>query len=147
MATRPPFSHRTPDIVPMTLAPGQTDLALVTMATAMMWLPYTIAMIARGGLMAAMGNRDGAPDLPPWAQRARRAHANAVENLILFAPLLLLATSIGADAALVALAARIYLIARLFHYVVYAAGLPVVRTLAFVVGWAATVALGVAILS
>lgn len=131
----------------MTLLPEQLDLALVAAATALMWIPYTLALIARGGLMAAMGNHDAAPDLPAWAQRAKRAHANAVENLALFAPLLLLATIIAPGAASVVLAAHVYLVARLVHYCVYVAGVPVIRTLAFVTGWGATIGIALAVLS
>lgn len=130
----------------MTLSPEQRDLVLVVAFTALMWIPYTIALIARGGLSAAVGNRDALPELWPWAARAKRAHMNAVENLAIFAPLLLLATLHAPGAPGVALDARIYLIARLFHYGVYVAGIPLVRTLAFVVGWGATVALAVLLL-
>ncbi len=130
----------------MTLQPEQKTLVLVLAVTALMWLPYTVALILRGGLMAAMGNRDTAPALPAWAERARRAHANAVENLVLFAPAVLVATFVNPAAPTVEAAARVYLIARLVHYAVYVAGVPVIRTLAFVTGWAATlVILGAAL--
>lgn len=131
----------------MVLTPEQRDLTLVVVATALMWLPYTIALILSGGLMAAMGNRDTPAILPPWAQRAKRAHANAVENLVLFAPLVLVAGIMAPGAPAVSAAARVYLLARVLHYAVYVAGLPVVRTLAFVTGWAATLALAAIVLA
>ncbi|WP_243042084.1 MAPEG family protein [Dyella sedimenti] len=128
-------------------SPELYDLALVAMATALMWIPYVLAMIWRAGLWKTMGNRDHAlPGLPLWAQRARRAHANAVENLAVFAPLLLVAASTGLASPLVRTAASTYLVARLVHYVVYAAGVPVVRTLAFFAGWGATLAVAMALL-
>lgn len=122
----------------MTLLPEQRDLAWVVTATALMWLPYTLSLIGRGGLMAAMGNRDAVPTLPAWAERAKRAHANAVENLVVFAPLVLLAALLEPANHVVALAARAYLVARLLHYLFYVAGIPVLRTLAFFAGWCAT---------
>src|SRR5262249_14885740 len=39
------------------------------------------------GLPTLAGNREGLPDIKGWAGRARRAHLNMVENLLLFAPL------------------------------------------------------------
>lgn len=130
----------------MTLLPEQRDLALVVAATALMWIPYTLALIARGGLMAAMGNREAAPELPAWAQRAKRAHANAVENLVLFAPLLILASLVMPGRAAVLTMAHIYLAARLVHYAAYVAGIPGVRTLAFFAGWGATAGIALELL-
>jgi len=53
---------------------------------------------------------------------------------------------IGASTPSTILASQVYLGARLVHYVVYAAGVPVVRTLAFMVGVAATLAIAAAVL-
>lgn len=125
----------------MNLLPEQRDLALIVVATALMWLPYTLALIARGGLTAAMGNRVAVPELPAWSERAKRAHANAVENLVLFAPLVLIGTVVVPGAPMIAAAARVYLVARLVHYAVYVAGIPVIRTIAFFVAWGATLAI------
>ena len=44
------------------------------------------------------------------------------------------------------LAAKTYLVARLVHYVVYTAGIPVVRTLAFAAGFVAMLMFAVALL-
>lgn|GEM_PF-2712558 len=43
-------------------------------------------------------------------------------------------------------ASKLYLGARLVHYVAYAAGIPVVRTLAFVVGVGASLVIAAAVL-
>jgi uncharacterized MAPEG superfamily protein len=114
-------------------------LVLVASATILMWIPYTLARIMTRGLMPALSNPD--PSLPPdpaWVERARRAHGNAIENLAVFAPLVSTPATV--------FAAKLYLIARLVHYCVYAAGVPVVRTLAFVVGAAATLVFAVTLL-
>jgi uncharacterized MAPEG superfamily protein len=132
----------------MKLTPELYFLTLVATATALMWIPYTLARIATRGVMGAMANPD--PSLPPepaWAQRAKLAHANAIENLAVFAPLVLVATAIGISTPATVFAAKLYLFARLVHYVVYAAGIPVVRTLAFVVGAGATLVLAATILA
>jgi uncharacterized MAPEG superfamily protein len=122
-------------------------LTIVTAATVIMWVPYTPARIMTRGLMSTFGNPD--PTLPPdpaWAERARRAHANAIENLAVFAPLVLIAAFVGVSTPATVFAAKLYLFARLLHYVVYAAGVPVLRTLAFIAGVVATLMYVVAIL-
>ncbi len=121
-------------------------LATAAVATALMWVPYVLARIATNGPLRAM--RDPAsflPGDPSWAKRAKRAHANAVENLIVFAPLVLIAAALGVSTAATVVAAKIYLLARLVHYVVYMAGVPVVRTLAFLTGFGATIVFAMAI--
>jgi MAPEG family. len=67
-----------------------------------------------------------------------RAHLNAIENLAVFAPLVLVGAIIDVSTNATALSARIFVVARLAHYVIYAAGIPVLRTLAFLVGACAT---------
>ncbi len=67
----------------MQLTPELYDLALVTTATALMWLPYMVARILTRGPTRTLAD-PADPTFPPdpaWAERARRAHANAVENL------------------------------------------------------------------
>jgi len=121
-------------------------LTLVATATALMWIPYTLARMATRGPARTLANPDPsfAAD-PAWAERARRAHANAVENLAVFAPLVVITALIGVSTSATILASQVYLGARLIHYVVYAAGVPVVRTLAFLAGCAATVVIAAAI--
>lgn len=122
-------------------------LAVVCVVTVLMWIPYITARIVTRGPMKTLANPDPSfkPD-PAWAERARRAHANAVENLAVFAPLVTVAALIGVSTPTTVLAAKVYLWARVAHYIVYAAGIPVVRTLAFCVGFAATLAIAGAIL-
>ncbi|HXS05353.1 MAG TPA: MAPEG family protein [Rhizomicrobium sp.] len=90
--------------------------------------------------------RSDAPADPAWATRARRAHANAVENLAVFAPMVVILALMGASTPATVTAAKIFLGARLLHYIVYAAGIPVVRTLAFAAGFAATLVIAQAVL-
>lgn len=132
----------------MRLTPELQALAWITVATALMWVPYMLARIMTRGLMGTLANPDSgqAPD-PAWAERARRAHANAVENLAVFAPIVLVAALAGVSTPTTALAAQVYVAARLAHYLVYAAGIPGLRTLAFVTGWGATLTIAAALLS
>jgi uncharacterized MAPEG superfamily protein len=114
-------------------------LAWVAGITALMWLPYILARIMTSGLMAAVTYKADDDPLPPWAARAKKAHYNAIENLAPFAAVVIVAHLAQAANATTALWAVIYFWARMVHYVVYAAGVPFARTLAFAVGWVAII--------
>ncbi len=122
-------------------------LTLTALMTALFWVPYILNRIAVQGMVAAMSYPTAdTPEQTGWAARAMKAHYNAAENLVVFAPLVLTLHVLGLSTALTASAAAIYFFARLVHYLVYLAGIPVVRTLAFAVGWAAQMAVGLVIL-
>ena len=111
-------------------------LTLTAVLTGVLWLPYILDRIATRGLMGAMANPR--PDDAPqsiWAARLTAAHGNAVENLVVFAPLVLTAHALGIASATTAFAAALYFWARLVHAVVYTLGVPVLRTLSFAGGF------------
>ena len=114
-------------------------LSLTAGATALLWLPYVLDRVAVRGVMGTLANpsADLAPQAP-WAQRAKQAHSNAVENLVVFAPAVLVAHLLGRGDGLVVFAGQLYFFSRLVHYIVYSAGLIGIRTLAFTGGWIAT---------
>jgi uncharacterized MAPEG superfamily protein len=86
------------------------------------------------GLAWGLGNRDRpVPELPAWAARARRAHANLVENLAPFAAVVLIAQVTGRTNAMTALGAQLFFWGRVAHAATYIAGLVPWRTLAFAV--------------
>ncbi len=122
-------------------------LALTALVTALFWAPYVLNRIAVLGLMGALGNPspDDEPQ-SPWANRAQRAHVNAIENFAVFAPLVLGVAVAGVSSPVTVVAVQAYFWARLGHYIVYAAGIPVVRTLLFFVGVGAEVVLAFALL-
>jgi uncharacterized MAPEG superfamily protein len=123
------------------------SLTLISTATALMWVPYVLARMTTHGVLRAIGTPGaGYPTDAPWADRARRAHLNAFENLVVFAPLVLVCAIIGVSTRATVLSAQIYVAARLAHYVIYAAGIPVARTIAFLVGACATFAIAVVLL-
>jgi uncharacterized MAPEG superfamily protein len=118
-------------------------LTLISAATALMWVPYVMGRMTTHGVLRAIGNPGpGYPVDAPWMDRARRAHLNAIENLAVFAPLVLVGAITEISTKATVLSAQIYVVARLAHYVIYTAGIPVLRTLAFLVGACATVAIG-----
>ncbi|UYN96206.1 MAG: MAPEG family protein [Enhydrobacter sp.] len=80
------------------------------------------------GLTTLAGNREGLGELAGAAGRAKRAHQNMVENLVLFAALVLIAAAAGKANAATALGATIFFWARLAYAIVYLIGVPWLRT-------------------
>jgi uncharacterized MAPEG superfamily protein len=121
-------------------------LTLTVVLTGLMWVPYILDRIMVRGLMGAMANpsRNDKPQ-SPWAQRLYFAHTNAVENLVIFAALALILDDINHSTQTTAIACAVYFWARLAHVIVYVMGVPVLRTLAFAVGFLAQAALVLAI--
>lgn len=85
------------------------------------------------GLNTLAGNREGLPEITGWAGRARRAHLNMVENLVLFAALVLIAAAAGKANATTAMGAMIFFWARLAYAIIYLIGIPWLRTVAWFV--------------
>ena len=110
-------------------------LAYVTAFTGLLWVPYILDRIAVRGLMDAVGYPKNPKPQSAWAQRLMLAHYNAVENLVVFAALILLAHALGITSAAIATAAVVYFWARVVHAVSYTFGIPWVRTLSFAVGF------------
>jgi len=81
--------------------------------------------ILQVGLPKLAGNREGLAPMTGWVGRAQRAHLNMLENLVLFAPLVLIADSTGRN---VELGAQIFFLARLVYAIVYIIGIPWLRT-------------------
>lgn len=123
-------------------------LTLSLLMTACLWLPYILKLVIEVGLITAltdpMATRDFSAD---WATRARKAHNNAVENLVVFAPLALLVGLLDIGNALTATAAMVFFVARLGHYLVYVAGIALLRTVFFAVGWTCTMIMGLRLLT
>ena len=80
------------------------------------------------GLPMLAGNREGLPEIKGWGGRAARAHRNMLENLVLFAALVLVAVIAGKTNATTLLGAQIFLYARIVYALVYIAGIPWLRT-------------------
>jgi uncharacterized MAPEG superfamily protein len=117
------------------------SLTWVTTLTAIMWMPYILNMIAVRGLVNAVGYPDDPEPLSPWAAKMKAAHSNAIENLVVFAALVLIADAADISNATTVLACQIYFWARLVHLLSYTFAIPWVRTLAFAAGFACQVAI------
>lgn len=116
-------------------------LVLTAIVTALLWIPYILCHIFNNGLVAALTYKADGQPLPGWASRLKKAHANAIENLPIFAIAVLVAHAVGVSNNITIAAAQIYLIARVLHAVGYTTNLPLARTLTFAAGWVATLAI------
>ena len=110
-------------------------LVLVTTFTALLWIPYILDRLLVRGLMDAVSYPDNPKPQSLWAQRMMKAHANAVENLVVFAALVLAAQVSGVSNGAIATAAMVYFWARVVHALVFTFGIPWLRTVSFTVGW------------
>jgi len=85
------------------------------------------------GLPRLAGNRENMPELPGWAGRAQRAHRNMLENLVLFAVVVFAARLTNVSNAVTLLGAQLFFFGRIAHAILYIAGIPWLRTLAWLV--------------
>src|SRR5437773_10882333 len=114
-----------------------TDLIMLTASavlTGALVLPYGLAMWTLWPVREVLGNRETPPALPPWAERARRAQRNMLENFPHFAALVLVAHVAGVANATTALGATIFFWARLAHAIIYISGIWRLRAIAFFAG-------------
>lgn len=124
------------------LSPELYWLTATALLTSVLWIPYILQLIGQMGFVAAFWDPyHETPHDAPWAQRAKRAHTNAVENLAVFAPLALALHVTSAGTALTAAICMIYFLARLAHYIVYVSAVPLVRTILFFIGFLCQVVL------
>ena len=110
------------------------DLKYLLFSTVLCFVQVLIAAAMANqqvGLLALAGNREGVPEFTGIAGRARRAHLNMLENLVLFAALVLITAVAGKANAMTALGAAIFFWARLAYAAIYLAGLPWLRTIAW----------------
>lgn len=134
--------------MPLANHPELFWLTATVAMTALFWLPYILRFINETGLRTALWDPTGEHPLKAaWAQRAHRAHQNAVENLVVFAPLAIMVHLLGLGSEATATAAATYFGTRAAHYFIYLFGIPVARTLVFFAAWACQVVLILALFS
>jgi uncharacterized MAPEG superfamily protein len=91
------------------------------------------------GLKTAAGPRDETPPPTPFQGRTRRVVDNHREGLTLFAPIVLAAAVAGVSNEWTVLGAQLFFYSRVAHAVIYLAGLPMVRPLAYFIGLGGTI--------
>ena len=85
------------------------------------------------GLPRLAGNRENMPEYTGWVGRAHRAHLNMLENLVLFTALVLVAHVAGIHNSMTLLGAQLFFWGRVAHAVIYLAGIPWIRTVAWLI--------------
>jgi len=108
-------------------------LAWAVVLTLVQMLVAATGAASQYGPMPLFGNREGLPPLTGWAGRAQRAHRNMLENLVLFAALVLICAVTNKTNATTLLGAQLFFWARLAYAVIYVAGIPWLRTALWVV--------------
>lgn len=124
-------------------------LLLTAMLTGVLWIPVVIGYVSsRGALKPSDYKVAPASPLPDWVNRANRAHLNAVENLVPFAAVVLIAHAAGVSTYVTAISAAVYFYARVAHAVIHISGfgLFMARTVMFTLAWIAFMAFAIDLL-
>ena len=117
-------------------------LAFTAILTASLWIPYVVSQVMTNGPLKPQNYLDPTQrPIPLWGKRADRAYLNAVETFAPFAALVVVAHVAGKANAMTAFWAGCYFWVRLAHAAVYLAGIPLVRTILFALGYVAIVGL------
>lgn len=112
------------------------ELQLLVWSVALAFIQVVVAVVGAAlwhDLDTLVGNREYMSDVPGWGGRADRASVNMLQNLVLFAPLVLVAHVTGRTNAMTALGAEIFFFARLAYAFIYPIGIPYLRTLVWTV--------------
>jgi uncharacterized MAPEG superfamily protein len=122
------------------MAYEMTILGLVTLLYVFAWLPPLLLKCRAYGNNWLLSNRSvtSLPPLPEMAQRAVRAQENLKENYPPFAVAVLLLAFSGGFTQYTAMAALVFLLARLVHMPAYIIGVPWLRTTSWAAGFIAT---------
>jgi uncharacterized MAPEG superfamily protein len=112
-----------------------TELHLLVWSVGLTILQLLAAIIGattQFSMPVLAGNRETPVEGKGWVGRAQRAHRNMLESLVLFAILVLAAHAAGISNSTTVLAAQLFFFGRLAYAVIYVAGIPWLRTVAWV---------------
>lgn len=110
--------------------------------TYLLWstiLTFVLIMIPAGdallknGADTQAGARDNVPEPSVFNKRASRLSTNMLENMVLFASLVLIANAANVSTENTVLGAQVFFYARLIHAVIYLAGWPKIRPLVWLI--------------
>jgi uncharacterized MAPEG superfamily protein len=112
---------------------GSVELQMLWLSTGLGLVQVVLTAVSTalaGGTFWAISARDQAgPPLGKVGLRVGRALTNYLETFALFAAAVLMANALGKHTAMSALGAQLYFWTRVAYVPVYAAGIPVLRTL------------------
>ncbi len=124
-------------------------LLFAAILTGVLWIPVVIGyVLTRGPLKPSDYKVAPTSPLPDWVNRANRAQVNAVENLVTFATVVLIAHAAGVSTPTTQISAAVYFYARAAHSVVHITGFSLfkARTALFTVAWVAFITFAVELL-
>jgi uncharacterized MAPEG superfamily protein len=117
-------------------------LALTSLLTASLWIPYVVAQVITNGPLSGQNYVDPTPrPVPLWGQRAHRAYLNAVETFAPFAALVIAVQLAGKNDGMTAFWTMSFFWIRVAHAIVFLAAIPFIRTILFVLGWICVIGL------
>ena len=126
-----------------------TEIAMLVYSTALLIvlvLVQATAGVLAQGLQPMGGSRDNLPAPKPFQARTKRVVDNHREGLTMFAPLVLAAAFAHVANSWTALGAELFFYSRVVHAILYLAGVPMVRPLAWAVGLVGTLMMLAALL-
>ena len=130
------------------MAPEIYWLVLTAVLSSLLFVPYAVVRIRKIGLKVFSNPLPGDdPFEQAWAHRAYRAHMNAYENLVTFAPIALAVVLTGSSNEITAMAAQVFFWSRLVHAPFYIIKTPFVRTIAYFIGLIAMLVMAWQVLS
>jgi uncharacterized MAPEG superfamily protein len=116
-------------------------LVWVALLTLLMRVPWMIDKVRVRGLRKVTGYPSDSEPLSPVGHRTWIAHEDAIQGLVVFAVLVVSLHLAGESNAWTRAAAAVYFWARVGHFGVYALAVPRLKTVAFVVAFAAQLVL------
>lgn len=122
-------------------------LTLTLLMTSLLWVPYIINRMVEQGVFTALWDPLGHTEArAPWANRMMRAHENAIENMVVFAALVLILKLTGLSTTITEYASILYFFARVGHVIVFVLAMPLLRVVTFLLGFSAQLLMALTIL-
>jgi uncharacterized MAPEG superfamily protein len=122
-------------------------LVFTLLMTSLYWVPYILNRMFEQGILNAIYDPYGHTETrTAWANRMRRAHENAIENLAIFAPLVIAVQITNHNTELTSAACAVYFFARLLHYFAFTFAIPILRVMTFLAGFSAQLVLALTLL-
>lgn len=126
-----------------------TELTMLVYATALLValvIFQAVAGVRSVGAVPLSGHRDNLPAPTGFHARMLRVVDNHREGLTMFAPLVLIAAAANIHNGMTVLGAELFFWSRLVHAILYIAGAPMIRPLAWAAGMTGIVIVLLAIL-
>lgn len=126
-----------------------TELSMLVYSVGLLVIIIMIqasAGILAQGITAQAGSRDNPGEPSAFQSRSKRVVDNHREGLLIFAPLVLIAAVAGISTEMTILGAQLFFYSRVLHAILYLAGVPWVRPLAWAAGIVGCVLIFVALI-